>query len=85
MKKPRLLIVDDEMDMLRLLSRSILADFDCEVETVSNAAAALEVFRLRSFDLALLDIRMPGIDGIQLLEQLRVLDPGLTKIGRAHV
>ncbi len=80
MKKPRLLIVDDEMDMLRLLSRSIRADFDCEVETVSNAAAALEIFRQRSFDLALLDIRMPGMDGIQLLEQLRVLDPGLTII-----
>ncbi len=80
MKKPRLLIVDDEMDMLRLLSRSIRADFDCEVETVSNAAAALEIFRLRSFDLALVDIRMPGMDGIQLLEQLRILDPGLTII-----
>lgn len=80
MKKPRLLIVDDEKDMLRLLSRSIRADFNCEVETATNAVAALETFQQRNFDLALLDIRMPGMDGIQLLEQLRLLDPGLTII-----
>lgn len=68
------------MDMLRLLSRAVRADIDCEVETVSNASAALEVFRQHCFDLALVDIRMPGMDGIQLLEQLRLLDPGLTII-----
>jgi DNA-binding NtrC family response regulator len=80
MKKPRILIVDDETDMLRLLNRVIGADITCDIETVSNASAALEVFRQRNFDLALVDIRMPGMDGIQLLEQLRLLDPGLTII-----
>ena len=80
MRKPKLLIVDDEADMLRLLSRAIRADINCDVETVSNAAQALDIFRRSDFDLALVDIRMPGMDGIQLLEQLRKLDPGLTII-----
>lgn len=80
MRKPKLLIVDDEADMLRLLSRAIRADINCDVETVSNAAQALEIFRRSDFDLALVDIRMPGMDGIQLLEELRKLDPGLTII-----
>ncbi len=80
MKKPRILIVDDETDMLRLLSRVVGADISCEIETVSNAVDALEIFRQRCFDLALVDIRMPGMDGIQLLEQLHLSDPGLTII-----
>ena len=80
MRKPRILIVDDETDMLRLLSRAVRADIDCDVETASDAAAALEVFRQHSIDLALVDIRMPGMDGIQLLEQLHLSDPGLTII-----
>lgn len=78
MKTPSILIVDDETDMLRLLKRMIVSDISCDIETVSNAASALEIFQQRSFDLALVDIRMPGMDGIQLLEQLHRLDPHLT-------
>jgi DNA-binding NtrC family response regulator len=80
METPRILIVDDETDMLRLLKRVIGADIACDIETVSNAATALELFQQCRFDLALVDIRMPGMDGIQLLEQLHRLDPNLTII-----
>ncbi len=72
--------MDDEQDMLRLLSRSLRTDIDCEVETAVNAAAALELARRQNFDLALVDIRMPGMDGMQLLEGLRQMDPLMTVI-----
>ncbi len=78
--KFRLVIVDDEPDMLALLKRSVRLHMECDIETVSSAAAALELFQQESFDLALVDIRMPGMDGIQLLEQLRRQDPWLTVI-----
>ena len=78
--KSRLLIVDDELDMLSLLKRSIRGHIDCDIETVSSATAALELFQRESFDIALVDIRMPDMNGIQLLEQLRNQDPWLTVI-----
>ena len=80
-RPPRLLIVDDEADMLRLLSRSVGQDLDCEIETAGNGMDALALFEAQSFDLALLDIRMPGgMDGLQLLEELQQRRPGFTVI-----
>ncbi len=79
-RRPRLLIVDDEADMLRLLTRSVGQDLDCEVVTAGNGRDALTRFEAQSFDLALLDIRMPGMDGLQLLEELQDRRPGFTVV-----
>ncbi len=78
--RPRLLIVDDEPDMLRLLSRSVVQDLACEVTTAGSGADALVLFEKHDFDLALLDIRMPGMDGLQLLEELQSRKPGFTVV-----
>ncbi len=78
--RPRLLIVDDEPDMLRLLSRSVVQDLACEVTTAGSGADALAIFEKHDFDLALLDIRMPGMDGLQLLEELQSRQPGFTVV-----
>ncbi len=77
---PQLLIVDDEPDMLRLLSRSVVQDLACEVTTAGSGAEALALFENHDFDLALLDIRMPGMDGLQLLEELQARKPGFTVV-----
>jgi DNA-binding NtrC family response regulator len=69
--KPRLLIVDDEEDMLRLLKRSLSTDLDCEIETASNAYQALSLLEGAPFDVILADIRMPGMDGMEFLERIR--------------
>lgn len=78
--KPRLLIVDDEIDMLKLLKRSVAADLDCQIETALSGEEALHLTEQKPFDLALVDIRMPGMDGIELLERIKQLDPWLTVV-----
>jgi DNA-binding NtrC family response regulator len=78
--KPSLIIVDDEIEMLRLLKRSIRTDIDCDIETASDAPSALQLIQNRSFDVALIDIRMPDMDGIELLQQIRQIDSWLTVI-----
>lgn len=78
----RVLIVDDE-ELARLRMRSLLADcMEPAAEVVgeaSTAAAALQWLTQHPCDVVLLDIRMPGLDGIQLAQRVRSLPrpPGL--------
>ncbi|MBN2125171.1 MAG: sigma-54-dependent Fis family transcriptional regulator [Deltaproteobacteria bacterium] len=80
MTKARLLIVDDEIDMLRLLERSIGTELDWEIATVQSGEEALDLLEKSPFDLALVDIRMPGMDGIELLDRIKAFDPWLTVV-----
>lgn len=64
-----ILIVDDEEMMLDLLSM-ILAD-EYEITTSSDGGKALELIQKQTFDLCLLDIMMPWMDGFKLLKQIR--------------
>ncbi len=69
-QKIRLLIVDDEERFLKTLSQRLtLRDF--EVEPVTSGQDALEAARDRPFDLALVDLRMPGMDGEEVLGHLK--------------
>ncbi len=72
-----ILLVDDEPGMLRYI-RTLLEVDDYSVQTASTGEDALQQIEkgLRP-DLVLLDLLMPGIDGLQTLEQLRQLVPGL--------
>ena len=75
-----ILIVDDEVDMLSLLKRSLSPDLNCGVETASSAEMALRMLENDSFDLVLADIKMPGMSGMQLLEIIKQKKPGTTVI-----
>ncbi|MBI5062306.1 MAG: sigma-54-dependent Fis family transcriptional regulator, partial [Desulfatitalea sp.] len=77
---PTLLIVDDEPDMLQLLKRSLEPDLHCEVRTADSGESALHLLTNTSFDLVLADIKMPGMDGLALLEVIRRNHPGLTVV-----
>lgn len=68
---PHLLIVDDEPDMLALLKRSLALDLGCEIDVAASGDAALGMISSASYDLVLADIKMPGISGIDLLEQIK--------------
>ena len=72
-EKIRLLIVDDEVAFLESMAKRLeMRDF--EVQTASRGADAIEIARKERFDLALLDLKMPGMDGKQVLEILKQED-----------
>lgn len=66
----RLLVVDDDVDTCANLS-DILSDFGYEVQTASEATTALRLLEEQGFDVVLLDLKMPGMDGLQLYRELK--------------
>jgi len=76
----QILIVDDEMDMLQLLKRSLEPDLNCKVETALSGEQALKLLERKIFDLVLADIKMPGMDGLELLELIKRKNPDLTVV-----
>lgn len=66
----KLLVVDDEVDFLNTLGER-LADRGFDVTEVTNGPDAVEAARTGGFDLALIDLKMPGMDGMELLKILR--------------
>ncbi len=77
--KGSLLIVDDERSVRDSLSRWF-ADEGYEVGAAENAAQALTQLAERKWDIALVDIKMPGTDGIELQRRLKEAEPDLTVI-----
>jgi signal transduction histidine kinase len=68
-KRPRILIVDDEPMNVTLLERLFVREY--EVVTATSGRAALDLLSKKVFDCLLLDIMMPGVSGLHVLEQLR--------------
>lgn len=75
-----ILVVDDETDMLKLLKRSLEPDLGCRVETASSGETALQMLAESRFDLVLADIKMPGMDGLELLELIKRETPDVTVV-----
>jgi DNA-binding NtrC family response regulator len=76
--RPVILVVDDEPNV-RESFRLVLEDA-YDVIDVPDGAAALDAVRTASVDLVLLDIRLPEMDGIEVLERLKALDEGVEVI-----
>ena len=64
------LIVDDEPAILRLVS-IVLRDLGCETVVAPNAEAALELLQDVSPDLMIADVRLPGVDGVELTRAVK--------------
>jgi len=76
----RILIIDDEKDMLVLLKRIITEETDHEAVTESDPHRALELFRESPFSLVITDLKMPKMDGMQVLQKVREMDPNVTVV-----
>jgi two-component system, NtrC family, response regulator HydG len=69
-----ILVVDDDLDACRNLS-DILTDLGYAVQTAPDGPSALELVRRNSFDVALLDYKMPGMDGLTLYREIKRVSP----------
>ncbi len=72
----RILIVDDDPHIRRLVALALTEETSYEVSDVSSAEAALLHISRQPVDLLLTDLRMPGMNGIELIQRVRQLDPG---------
>ena len=73
-KKPRILIVDDEAAMRESLKDWLMED-GYEVNSAESGEAAVKMAAERNWDIVLLDLKMPGMDGIETLEKIKELNP----------
>lgn len=74
-----ILVVDDE-EMVRYVLTEKLTESGFSVTAADDGASAVKLFRDTVFDAVLLDLKMPGMDGIETLKELRTLDPGIPVI-----
>ncbi len=77
--RPRILVVDDEASIREMLSKTLtLAEYD--VELAPDGRSALERLRLGPFDLLITDLKMPGLDGLTVIQEAKRLHPTLPVI-----
>jgi DNA-binding NtrC family response regulator len=72
MKGPRILLVDDEVVFTTNMSK-LLANRGYDVVAVNSGDAAVEAVEKEKFDVVILDLKMPGMDGITTLEEIKRL------------
>ena len=70
----RILVVDDQPHMTYLLGVH-LGKAGHEVSTAADGESALELLRAESFDMAIVDVAMPKMDGLTLISHREVIDP----------
>ena len=81
-KLARIMVVDDEKDILRIIKRDLEVTNEFQVETFSSGIEALNAFKthdLGYYDAIITDIRMPKMNGFELYRQVKELSPN-TKI-----
>ena len=70
-KKYSIAIIDDETEILNVLSRYLSRNTNFSVSTYSNPVSALSSMENKKYDLVLLDIMMPQMNGLEVLEKLK--------------
>ncbi|MGA3173098.1 MAG: response regulator [Syntrophorhabdales bacterium] len=73
MEQTRILLVDDE-EHIRLLFKEELEEEGYGIGLASDGFEALDILKTERFDLVVLDIKMPGMDGIQTLNEIKKLN-----------
>jgi DNA-binding NtrC family response regulator len=76
----KILIVDDEPDMLRLLTMILRSKTPYDITTTNNPVEALELAKRGGYDLVITDLKMPGLDGIELLDSVKKVDEDIPVI-----
>src|SRR5215468_2932562 len=69
----RLLVVDDEIEVVDVLREHFEATYD--VDTALDGKKALKLIRARRPDVILLDIQLPGLNGLEVMKRIQTVDP----------
>ena len=75
----RLLLVDDEKDFVNILSKRIKRR-NIDVAKAFSGTEAIQALRGQEFDVAVLDLKMEDMDGIEVLKMFKIMDPHLAVI-----
>lgn len=78
--RPRILVVDDESSIRDLLSKTLTMDGYYDVDSAADGSSALERFHLHPYDLLIVDLKMPGMDGLAVIREAKRLAPALPVI-----
>lgn len=76
----KILVIDDELDMLALLRMIIEDNTDYGVETTNNPSEGLKMIIQEDYDLVISDLKMPGMDAIELYDEVKEIKPELPMI-----
>ncbi len=76
----KILVIDDEIDMLTLLRMIIEDNTAYVVETTNNPSEGLKLLIEQDYDLVISDLKMPGMDGLELFDELKEIKPDLPMI-----
>jgi response regulator RpfG family c-di-GMP phosphodiesterase len=75
----KILVVDDSPDVIQLVS-DFLAPYECEVYKASTGREAVDLLSDKNVEIAILDIKLPDMDGISLLDTIRLQDPTIAVV-----
>jgi DNA-binding NtrC family response regulator len=78
-KQPKILVVDDEQS-IRDSCRQALSKSGFQVSVADNGAKGLEMLSTEPFDLVIVDLKMPGLSGMELLKKTKELDPEIVVV-----
>ena len=70
-RKPKILVIDDEADLLAILSTMAEEFLDAETQIAKNGKVALEILEEKTFDVITTDVQMPIMDGFTFFKELR--------------
>ena len=76
----RILVIDDEPDMLMLMSMIIEENTNWQVETTNNPSEGLKMVMENDYNLVIADLKMPGLDGMEVFEELKEMKPDIPVI-----
>ena len=79
MKNKSILIVDDDTGITETLE-DILKTFNIHTLTANSGSQAIELFKEHNIDLILMDIKMPGMNGVEVLKQIKAIRPEIPVI-----
>ena len=80
MPKPRIILVDDEKDFVETLAKRIAHRGAFDVEFTYTGEDALEKIRDCHYDIAVIDVKMPGMNGLETLVEIKKMCPDLRVI-----